>query len=40
VDIVAIAALDEAFLNPVVVGLGEVCLGGRVASIAEIGLSF
>jgi len=38
VNVVAVAAVDEAFIHAVVVGLGEICFGRSVTSIAEIGL--
>ena len=38
VNIVAIAAMDEAFIHPVVIGLGEICFSRGMTSIAEIGL--
>ena len=39
VGVVAIAAPKESFVNPVVIRLGKVSLGGSMASVAEIGLS-
>lgn len=36
--VVTIAALDQAFIDAVVIGLGKIRLGGRMASVAEIGL--
>ena len=38
VNVVAVAAADEAFIHAVVIRLGEICLGRSVASIAEIRL--
>ena len=38
VNIVAVAAMDKAFIHAVVISLGEICLGGGMTSIAEIGL--
>jgi len=36
--VMAVTALDKAFLDSMVVGLAEVCLRGCVASVAELGL--
>lgn len=38
VNIVAVAAMDEAFVHPVVISLGEICFSRGMTSIAEIGL--
>lgn len=38
VNIVAVAAMDEAFIHAVVISLGEICFGRGMTSIAETGL--
>jgi hypothetical protein len=38
VDIVAVAALDQAFVNPMAIRLREVCFDRDMTSITEIGL--
>ena len=38
VDIVAIAAMNEAFIDPMVIGFSEIRLSRGVTSIAEVGL--
>jgi hypothetical protein len=38
VDVVAVAALDEAFVDAMVIRLREVGLGGHMTSVAEFGL--
>ena len=40
VHVVAVTALDKAFVHSMVVGLGEVSLGRCVAVIAELGLRY
>jgi hypothetical protein len=39
VNVVAIAAVDEAFIHAMVISLGEIGFGRSVTPIAEIGLS-
>jgi len=38
VSIMAIAAADQPLIDPMVIGLGKICFGGRVAAVAEIRL--
>lgn len=38
-NVVAVAAVDEAFIHAVVIGLGEIRFGRSMTSIAEVGLS-
>ena len=40
VDIVAVAALDKSFVDPVAVRLGKICLGGRVTAVTQSRLLF
>ena len=40
VDVVAVTALDKAFLNSMVIRFGEISLGGRMASVAEFWLGY
>jgi hypothetical protein len=34
----AITALDQTFVDPVVIGFGKICLGRNMASVAQLGL--
>jgi hypothetical protein len=36
--VMAVVALHQALVDPVVIGLGEICLGRDMASIAQLGL--
>ena len=36
--IVAVAASDQSFVNAVMIRLGEVCFGGNMAAVAQLGL--
>ncbi len=38
--IVTIIALNQAFINPMVIGLGEICLGRNMAPVTQLWLIF
>jgi len=38
VRIVTVVALHQAFVDPVVIGFGKICLGRDMASVAQLGL--
>lgn len=38
-NVVAVAAVDKAFIHAVVIGLGEIRFGRSMTSVAEVGLS-
>ena len=37
--VVAVIALHQTLVDPVVIGLGKICFGGRMASVAQLGLA-
>jgi len=39
-DVVAVTALDQAFVYSMVIGLGEISLRGGMTSITELGLGY